>query len=250
MRKAITLKEFSRISIISIKRPEVNNAMTAEMWRELEEVVDRAGARAETRVIILRGAFKYFSAGSDIEQFAHLEPQEVNQAFLEMENAIRRVQTQRVPTIACIKGAAMGAGLQLALACDLRVTEPKARFGIPVAKLGITIGESFAKRILQIIGPSKTKDLLFTGRNIDGESAYQWGLVDYLVEKGTVESYSLKLAHTIAHNSSASVINSKKVISQLLGDYPEENEVSFLDEEDFYEGVAAFLTKRKPIFKP
>lgn len=250
MKKSISLKEFNRISIVTIKRPEFHNAMTAEMWHELERVVAKAGARPGTKAIVLRGAFKYFSAGSDIEQFAHLEPQEVNQAFLEMESAIRTVQTQRVPTIACIKGAAMGAGLQLALACDIRVAEAKARFGIPVAKLGITIGESFAKRILQIIGPSRTKDLLFTGRNISGQQAYQWGLVDHLVEQGTVEGYSLRLANIIAHNSSASVVNSKKVISRLLGDYPDENEVSFLDVDDFYEGVEAFLTKRQPKFKP
>jgi len=246
-------RELSRITIVTIRRPAAHNAMTCEMWRQLRDIGKNISKNPKTRVVIIRGAFNYFTSGSDIKEFHRLEINELDEAFALMEEAISTFERLPVPTIACIKGAAMGAGLQLALGCDLRVAALNAKLGMPIGRLGITLGMPFARRLVDLIGPSRTKDLLFTGRVVKADEAYQLGMVNYLVESGKVEDYALRLAKTIANQSPASNRASKEAVAHCIArtDVPLRGRPYpyFVDAAEFKEGVDAFIEKREPNFR-
>ncbi|MHB8170426.1 MAG: enoyl-CoA hydratase/isomerase family protein [Thermincolia bacterium] len=245
-------RELSRITIVTIKRPTAHNAMTCEMWRQLRDIGKSISKNSNTRVVIIRGAFNYFTSGSDIKEFQNLDVNELDEAFALMEEAISTFERLPIPTIACIKGSAMGAGLQLALGCDLRVAATNAKLGMPIGRLGITLGMPFARRLVDLIGPSRTKDLLFTGRVIKADEAFQLGMVNYLTE-AKVEDFALRLAKTIANQSPASNRASKEAVAHCIArtDVPLRGRPYpyFVDAHEFREGVDAFIEKRAPNFR-
>ncbi len=249
----IQLKDFSSIAVVTIRRPAAHNAMTSKMWLELENISRRIAENPITKVVILRGAFEYFTAGSDLKEFSQMPIEEVDETFALMEQAISSIERLPIPTIACLKGAAMGAGLELALACDLRVAAENVRLGMPIARLGITIGIPFARRLVDLIGPSRAKDLLLTGRHLSAQEAQGIGMVNYVTSLGKVENFALRLAKTIAYNSQASVRTAKEAVSLCLPqrDVPWRTNVEpyWVDKGDFGEGVNAFIEKRVPRFK-
>ncbi len=249
----IQLRDFSSITVVTIRRPVAHNAMTSKMWLELKNMSRRISANPTTKVVLLRGAFEYFTAGSDLKEFSQMPIEEVDETFTLMEQAIASFESLPIPTIACIKGAAMGAGLELALACDLRVAAENARLGMPIARLGITIGIPFAKRLVDLIGPSRAKDLLFTGKHLSAQEAQNIGMVNYVTSLRKVESFSLRLAKTIAYNSQASVRIAKEAVSLCLPqlDVPWRTHIEpyWVDSSDFGEGVNAFIEKRVPNFR-
>ncbi|MFZ3170429.1 MAG: enoyl-CoA hydratase-related protein [Carboxydocellales bacterium] len=249
----IFVRDFSRITVVTIKRPVAHNAMTTRMWQELSNIGRKIAVNPNTRVVILRGAFDYFTAGSDIKEFSRMSIEQVDETFTLMEEAISTFEQLPIPTIACIKGSAMGAGLQLALACDLRVAAENAQLGMPIAKLGITIGTPFARRLVDLIGPSRTKDLLLTGRILSVQEAMQLGMVNYNTPMGKVENFALRLAKTVANQSPASTRNSKQAVAQCCAQRDSSWRVDsnpyWVDPKDFREGVTAFLEKRVPDFR-
>lgn len=249
----IFVRDFSRITVVTIRRPTAHNAMTSGMWQELKSIGRKIADNPNTRVVLLRGAFDYFTAGSDIKEFSRMSVEQVDETFALMEDAISTFERLPIPTVACIKGSAMGAGLQLALACDLRVAADNARLGMPIARLGITIGTPFAKRLVELIGPSRAKDMLFTGRILNVQEAVQLGMVNYKTPVGKVENFALRLAKTIANQSPASVRTSKEAVAQCCPqrDIPwrTRNNPYWIDAVDFREGVTAFIEKRVPDFR-
>lgn len=249
----IFIRDFSRITVVTIKRPTAHNAMTSEMWRELKSIGRKIADNPNTKVVLLRGAFDYFTAGSDIKEFSRMPIEQVDETFALMEEAISTFERLPIPTVACIKGSAMGAGLQLALACDLRVAADNVRLGMPIAKLGITIGTPFARRLVELIGPSRAKDMLLTGRILSVQEAVQLGLVNYNTPVGKVENFALRLAKTIANQSTASARTSKEAVAQCCPqqDIPwrTRNNPIWIDPKDFREGVTAFVEKRVPNFR-
>ncbi len=249
----IYVRDFSSISVVTIRRPTAHNAMTSRMWRELRNIGRKLGSNPRTRVVLVRGAFDYFTAGSDLKEFSHMSEDEVDEAFSLMEEAISTFERLPIPTVASIKGSAMGAGLELALACDLRVMAENARLGMPIARLGITIGTPFAKRLVDLVGPSKAKDILFTGRTLTSREATEMGLTNYAAPARKVDYVALRLAKTISNNSPASVRTAKEAIAQCIP-YREvpwrpRNNPFWVDTADFREGVSAFVEKRLPNFK-
>ncbi len=249
----IQLKDFSSIAVVTIRRPQAHNAMTSKMWLEMEKISRRIAENPVTKVVLLRGAFEYFTAGSDLKEFSHMPVEEVDETFALMEKAISAVERLPIPTIACLKGAAMGAGLELALACDLRVAAENARLGMPIARLGITIGIPFARRLVDLIGPSRAKDLLLTGRHLSAQEAHDLGMVNYVTSLGKVENFALRLAKTISYNSQASVKTAKEAVALCLpprdAAWRDGAKPYWVDSGDFGEGVSAFIEKRVPRFK-
>lgn len=249
----ITLQESGGLAIVTMHRPKLKNAMTNGMWLELSEVAKQIVKNPKNKVVLLKGNKGQFTAGSDIKQFSQLSINEANDAFKSMEEAISSFEKLPLPTIALINGPAMGAGFELALACDLRIGTKDIKMGMPVGRLGITLNKQFVNRIINFIGKSRTLDLVYTGRLIDANEGLQWGLLNYLIaEDKDIVHYGLTIAQKIMEQSPASLLAVKRSAAYSLPNYsiPWDSEVSkSVDPHDFPEGVQAFLEKRKPNFK-
>lgn len=248
----ISLQESGGLAIVTIYRPAFKNALTANMWREMNHVAERIPRNPKTKVVILRGGGGMFTAGSDIKEFSRMTIDEANEAFRIMEDALSAFEKLALPTIAVINGPAMGAGLELALACDLRIGTPNTKMGMPVARLGITLSKKFTKRIVDLVGPSRMKDLVYTGRLLDPEESREWGLVNYLLsDEQNPDHFATALAEKIKQQSTASLRAVKEGVaySNPTFELPLKSEFeSNVDPDDFPEGVQAFVEKRKPEF--
>jgi len=241
------------MAIVTLHRPRKRNALTAGMWRELAQVARRIPQNPRTKVVIVRGAGNHFTAGSDISEFNRMSLEEVNRSFELMEEAISAFEQMPLPTIGVMKGYALGAGFILGLSMDLRVGGPGTVMGIPVGRLGITLSRDFLRRIVDLIGPSRTKDLVYTGRMFTAEECRQLGLVNYLVDdEEQVNQFALKLAKKISGQSPASLMAVKEriALSRSSAEMPWKSswDAGFVDPHDFPEGVRAFVEKRKPNF--
>lgn len=249
----ITLQESAGIAIVTIHRPNFKNAMTKKMWNELAAIGREIPKNPRTRVVVLKGSKGSFTAGSDIKEFSRMTLEEADEAFRIMEDAISTFERLPIPTIGLINGYGIGAGFQLALACDLRIGTHETKMGIPVGGLGITLSKKFVKRIVEMVGPSRAKDFVFTGRLLDAEESYQWGLLNYLVtEDENPSNFIINMAHKIKEQSPASLRAVKEGVAYATHSidipYPSHFE-SNVDPHDFPEGVLAFKEKRKPNFK-
>jgi enoyl-CoA hydratase len=249
----ITLQESGGIAIVTLHRPNKKNALTKKMWKELANIGRKIPQNPKNKLLILRGAGGLFTAGSDIKEFSKMGVEEANESFRLMEEAISTFEKIPLPTIATIKGPAMGAGFVLALSCDLRIGTQGTKMGIPIGRLGITLSKHFIKRIVNLVGPSRMKDLVYTGRILDKDESYDWGLVNYCVpETESSDHYSIELAKTILEQSPASLRAVKEGVAYsapffeipLVSDFKDS-----VDPHDFPEGVRAFIEKRKPNFK-
>jgi enoyl-CoA hydratase len=248
----IVWQETAGLAIITIKRPEAKNAMTSEMWQALTDIGRKIEQNKKTKVVILRGEGDQFTVGSDIKEFHRMTIEEADQAFVYMEEAISTFEYLRIPTIAIVNGPAAGAGLELALSCDLRVGTPNGMMGIPIGRLGITISQRFSQRLVYLIGPSRTKDLIFTGRFFKGKEAYDLGLMNYFVENEDVYKFSFQLADKISKASPNSLQAAKEAVAKCVPftevAYGHRGFPQYVDPIDFKEGVAAFVEKREPKF--
>ncbi|WP_458414661.1 enoyl-CoA hydratase/isomerase family protein [Schinkia sp. CFF1] len=249
----ISLQESGGFAIVTINRPDLKNALTNRMWVDLKAVGKRITQNPKNRVVILRGKKKLFTSGSDLKQFNNLSIEEANDAFRMMEEAISTFERIPLPTIGVINGPAMGAGFQLALSCDIRVGTPNTLMGMPVGRLGITLNQPFARRIADLIGKSRTMDLVYTGRLLKPQECYDLGLINYLLDNETdVNHYAIRLGKKIMEQSPASLLAVKKAVSfnNPTVSIPWETGLdSCVDPYDFPEGVRSFVEKRKPNFK-
>jgi enoyl-CoA hydratase/carnithine racemase len=201
-----------------------------------------------------------FSAGYDIggipdEVFAEEAERLVAHPF---SRAIEAVEAFPFPTVAVVNGHALGGGLELALACDLRIAATGSKLGMPPAKLGLIYSHTGIQLFLDAIGAARTRELFFTGRNIDAERAEQIGLVNWAVPGDEIDAQAVGLAAEIAGNAPISLRGNKQIIGRLLAasglDPDEEKAVidlrlSSFRTEDFREGVKAFGEKRKPVWR-
>lgn len=246
----IIYQETAGLAIITIHRPQLKNALTANMWSQLSKIALQTLENPKNRVLLLRGSGENFTAGSDIKEFNSISLENAEEAFIHMEKTISTIENLPIPVVGVINGPAMGAGLELALACDIRIGSEKARMGIPVGKLGITINNKFAKRLVDLIGPSATKDLVFTGRIYKAEEAYKAGMLNYLVAEKDLNKFAIRMGKLVAGMSPASLLAIKHAVKECVDSVPVlwESSTPFVDPNDFPEGVRAFVEKRKPQF--
>ena len=247
----IVYQETAGLAIITIRRPQAKNALTAKMWDELRRIALNALDNPKNKVLIIRGYGQQFTAGSDIKEFNSISLEKAEEAFVHMEKTISTIERLPLPTIAVINGPAMGAGLELALACDIRIGSDKAKLGIPVGKLGITLNNKFAARLVNLIGPSMTKDLVFTGKTLKTDEAYRVGMLNYVTLEKDLDRYAIRLGKLVASMSPASVLAVKKSVQECVDSAPVlwNKSTPFVDSNDFPEGVRAFVEKRAPQFK-
>jgi enoyl-CoA hydratase/carnithine racemase len=253
----LRLEKSGRIVHLTIDRPDKHNAFSQQMWELFPELLAEAMDDPAIRVMMVRASRKdsAFSAGADIGEFAagadDPEWRSRNQA------AIRRVQHELArapkPTIAIVDHDCIGGGCGIAIACDIRVAGPRARFGITPAKLGLVYSLHDTKLLVDLVGPSQAKRILFTGQLMSAEEARDIGLVTILA--GDPHEEAASLAETMISVSAHSQIMSKAIVRRILdgqADDDAETEAQFADAfqgEDFIRGAAAFLGKQQPEFK-
>jgi enoyl-CoA hydratase/carnithine racemase len=167
-------------------------------WIYLAESIAAFTWDSDLRVVAVRGRSDSFCAGSDVHEWQDATLEAVNASFEAMERAFQLIEAIPVPVVAQIRGVAVGAGLQLALACDLRICTPETRLGMPIAGLGILATEAFARRIVAQAGPSTAYELLYTGRLVDGPEAHRMGLVSAVVPAHRLDAETGLLLDTIA----------------------------------------------------
>jgi enoyl-CoA hydratase/carnithine racemase len=244
------------VARLTFNRPDARNAMTWAMYDALARACDNIERSETTRVLVLRGAGDAFVAGTDIRQFTDFATAADGLAYeRRMESVIDRLERLRVPTIAQVHGVAAGGGCVIALACDLRVCTPAAKFGVPIARtLGNCLSAANYARLVDLIGPARTKDLLYTGRLIDASEAGALGLVTRLAEPDKVDEVVGELAESVAAHAPITIRVTKEALYRLarrrrLSDGEDDDLVGpCYASADFREGVTAFLEKRRPRF--
>jgi enoyl-CoA hydratase/carnithine racemase len=248
------------IGILTFNAPEKRNAMSLEMWEGAAQVLEAFRDDPDVRVVVLVGAGgKAFVSGADISQF---EKNRSNAAASE-EYSKRSEKPRKMladgypkPTISCIQGFCMGGGLALAMSTDMRFASKGSQFGIPAAKLGIAYGYDGLTHLTQLVGPSRARLLMFTGMRIDAAEAYDFGLIDRLVEEGELWGTTMQIAGQMAENAPLAIAAAKITIAEILKD-PAKRDMQAIkdigtkcmDSADFKEGRTAFMEKRKPQFK-
>jgi enoyl-CoA hydratase/carnithine racemase len=247
------------VATITISHLSRRNAMTLAMWERLGTLLRQLEADPRARVVVLRGdGARSFSAGADITEFEQLRstPQRAAEYNARVAEALEALVELSKPVVAMIFGHCIGGGCELAVACDLRIAAEDSVFGIPAARLGISLAYDDIKRLVDLVGPSGTKLMLFTGdAAIPAQQALAMGLVDQVVPGDQLEAHTSGLARQIAANAPSTIRWTKQAIRTVLSDpglatVPDRDAqtAQLFGTADFREGVAAFLEKRPPRF--
>jgi enoyl-CoA hydratase/carnithine racemase len=245
------------VARITIRNPSKRNALDHEILDGLARLMEELDEGIATRCVILQGSEGMFSAGYDIgdipdEVFAEEAERLVAHPF---SRAIQAVESFPFPTLAAVNGHALGGGLELALTCDLRIAARGVKLGMPPAKLGLIYSHTGLQKFLDAVGPARTRELFFTGRNLEAARAEQIGLVNEVVEADKVDEAAVALAAEMAGNAPLSLRGNKEIINRLVtfGRLSDQEEQDLIDlrlssfrSNDFREGVRAFGEKRKP----
>ena len=250
MGEFVNAEQDGHVAVVTLDNPPVN-ALSARLLEELEAELERLDADEGTRVIVLKGAGeRAFVAGADIKEFPALrESATADGSPRGIQRVGARIDRMRTPTIAAIHGFCLGGGLELALACDIRVATEDAQLGQPEIKLGLIPGGGGTQRLPRLVGRGRAQLLNMTGDPISGAQAYEWGLVERV---GGLDA-ALELARTIAERSPHSLAMLKELAAETrdlpLDDGLQREAAGFircLTSEDGAEGVSAFIEKRAP----
>jgi enoyl-CoA hydratase/carnithine racemase len=238
---------------LTFNRPQARNAMTWTMYERLDRACDEVDADDEIRVFVLRGAGgKAFVAGTDISQFKVFETAEAGIEYeRDGDRRIERLERVKKPVIAQIQGYAVGGGFRIAAACDLRIATPESRFGVPIARtLGNCLSLEAYSTFVDLFGPSRVKELIFTARLLPAAEAHAAGFVHEVVGAEAIEARVRELALQLAEHAPITMRVTKEALRRIqahrrgVGD--EDLIALTYTSADFREGVAAFLEKRKP----
>lgn len=245
-----------QVAIVTIDRPAQLNALNKQTIQELNSALSQLKENTTVRVVVLTGAGeKAFVAGADIKEFAHFSQAEGAQLSQEGHEKLFDVVAHfSKPVIAAINGFALGGGLELALACHIRLASSNAKMGLPEVSLGVIPGYGGTQRLTQIVGKGHALEMMLTAKMIDAPTALQLRLVNKVVSPEELIDQAFLLAQSIAKNSANAISNVLKAVNTGT-----ENAAA-LEEEvrlfgtcfgtaDFQEGTSAFLEKRKPNFK-
>jgi enoyl-CoA hydratase/carnithine racemase len=239
--------------------PERRNAVSLDMWEAIPRVLERFEADPELRVMVLSGAGdKAFVSGADISQFeSQRSGAEAVQRYEEIaEGAQLRLQRCDKPVLAMIRGYCLGAGVNIALACDMRIAAEDARFGIPAARMGLGYRVSSTKNLVDTIGPARTREMLITARQYGAAEAERIGLVQRVVPAAGLEAEVLETCAGIAANAPLTMRTAKRIVSELLASPDSFDEAACralvkecFESSDYKEGRRAFMEKRRPAFQ-
>jgi len=258
--ETIIFSKEGNIATITLNRPEALNALNFKMIDEFIDALQRVAEDDEVRVLVVKGAGRAFCVGDDLKGMQEPGKPPPHSAS-EIEDYLRKgyvrlvkaLRNLRKPVIACINGYALGAGLDLALACDFRIASENARFGMPFVLRGLVGGTCLLPRI---VGLAKATELLFTGDMIDAKEAERIGLVNKVVRAEDLERVTMELAARFAKAATMAIGLTKRAIEQGLGvdldralEYQIYASLLSMQTEDAREGILAFIEKREPRFK-
>ncbi len=257
--EVVLMEKADYICTLTINRPEKRNALTVEVMYRLGDALHAANDDSDVRVVVLRGAGeKAFCAGLDLRGGIQVSEGEKLEKGDPLGYARRNVMACTKPVIAMIYRNALGAGCDLAAACDIRVASDTARMGINPVKLGSVYWPEAIRNLMNVVGLAWAKELFFTGRFIDVQTAKEIGLVNYVVPEEELPAKTYGLAQEIAENGPLAVSGTKAIFNKLLmyqelsaEDMAEIQALreSVLASEDQREGMIAFMEKRKADFK-
>jgi enoyl-CoA hydratase/carnithine racemase len=245
------------VARLRIANPGRRNALDHEILGAIAATLPRLDDGIATRCVLITGTPPLFSAGYDIAEFTEEAFESEAEALVAhpFQAAMEAIVAHPWPTVAAINGLCLGGGLELAVSCDLRIAAAGAKLGMPPAKLGLIYGHTGLRRFLETIGLPRTREMFFTGRNLDAARAERIGLVNEVVEDGRIDEAGVALAAEIAAAAPLSTRGNKRVIDVLaanpvLSPAQEEELVelrrSCFGSADFREGVRAFTEKRRP----
>jgi 3-hydroxypropionyl-coenzyme A dehydratase len=243
--KYIQLEPQGDIAILRINRPEALNAMNLDVISELSKMIDIIAADESAKAVVITGAGeRSFCAGADISYMVNIDPMQAEKYATSAQEVINKIDRLEKPVIAAVNGFALGGGCELAMACDIRIASSNAKIGQPEVTIGIPPGWGGTQRLMRLVGPAKAKELIFTGKMITADEAYQIGLVNKVINLGSEEKIppeapkgdaakekersgevakilnrklmdeSIALARDIAKNSFMAVKVSKKLINR------------------------------------
>ena len=243
--KYIQLEPQGDIAILRINRPEALNAMNLDVISELSKMIDIIAADEGIKAVVMTGAGeRSFCAGADISYMVNIDPMQAEKYATSAQDVINKIDRLEKPVIAAVNGFALGGGCELAMACDIRIASSNAKIGQPEVTIGIPPGWGGTQRLMRLVGPAKAKELIFTGKMITADEAYQIGLVNTVINLGSDDKIppeapkgdaakekeraseiaktlnkklmdeSLALAKEIAKNSFTAVKVSKKLINR------------------------------------
>lgn len=249
----IILKFDNKISVITINRPKVLNALNKEVVAELKEAIDYIERGKESRVLIITGGKQNFAAGADISVMVDLVPEYARE--FSFKGLFNQIENLPIPVIAAIAGYALGGGLELALACDLRICSKDAKLGLPEIKLGIFPGTGGTQRLPKLIGVTRAKEMIYFGKTIDAETAFEYGLCNRIVDEDPIAE-AMEMAIKLTQRPPIALRSAKHVINYgLNADTRTGIELEAMAWADLFstldqkEGMKAFLEKRKPNFQ-
>jgi enoyl-CoA hydratase len=255
MPKTLIYEKKDQIGILTINRPQKMNAISNELTVELKHFLDEVEADENLRVLIITGAGdKAFVAGADINELVERDARSGRRISRERQEIFSRIENLQVPVIAAINGYALGGGLELALACSIRVCSEHAQFGAPEVKLGIIPGDGGTQRLPGLVGPGRALEMILTGDFIDAQEAYRVGLVNKVFRAAELMEKAWELAQKIAARPPLAIRYAKDAVNKSqehVTGYTLESYLHALSctTQDKKEGVAAFLAKRKGKFE-
>ena len=249
--------EDTGIHVIRLNRPNQANSLSMDLLKELQAAIQEIKENEGIRCVILTGSGeRVFSAGADLKERRELPADQVPKAVSLIKQTINLVEEIPQPVIACLNGSAFGGGLELALACDLRLAVSDAKLGLTETTLGIIPGAGGTQRLPRIVGVAKAKELIFTGKRITADEALEIGLVNEVVPNGELMSTGMKWAGQIAANGPIAVMAAKKAINRGLDtnlayglEVEDQCYQMTIPTEDRLEGLRAFQEKRKPVYR-
>lgn len=250
----LQIKINDAIACVTIHRPEALNALNTRFFQEMDQMVSEISANPEVRVLVITGSGKAFVAGADIAEMVNKNEEEGSAFSRTGQNTFRSLEKMEIPVIAAINGFALGGGLELAMGCDIRIANNKAKFGQPEVNLGLIPGYAATQRLSRLIGMGNALYLLTSAEMIGAEEALRMGLVQKVTEPDALMDEAMKLAKAIATKGPLAVKKVKAVTRQgflMAFDKGSELEAKqfgtlFGPGSEGEEGMKAFLEKRRP----
>ncbi|HTE85659.1 MAG TPA: enoyl-CoA hydratase/isomerase family protein [Dehalococcoidia bacterium] len=243
------------VAILTLSHPSALNAMTWTMYEALHAYCGELDADESVRVVVVQGAGdRAFVAGTDITQFRQFATGEDGVKYEEnLDRYVGSLENLGKPTIAKIRGYAVGGGASLALACDLRIATPALKFGVPIARtLGNCLSSRTLARIVELVGPSRAKQIIYTAELLEGTACLAFGIVNEVVEDGDLDLRVEALAAQISGYAPLTLAATKRTITHILEERRPQADVETVrrvyESHDFHEGVAAFVEKRRPLW--